>query len=278
MLQLYYIFWFCQQKNGQNFIDLSKTKIVIYNIHIKTNTIGDKMQYKYCNNQNFEDFASGRVILQKPGFPNFPVRLSQEIFCRSLSYLKTKSNIQLYDPCCGSAYMSTAIGLLNFKLIEKIICSDINSEVLNTAKENLKLLSICGLNERIAQLQSLYHQFNKEAHLQAIQSANTLINLICKEKNITTTTFEANILSSNVLESKNFKADIILTDVPYDNLVAWQSENEANKLLDNLLPILKSDSVVAICSNKRQKFNSNNYVRLEKQQVGKRKFEIFTPR
>ena len=33
------------------------------------------MKYKYCENDNFEDFASGRVIYGGTGVPNFPVRL-----------------------------------------------------------------------------------------------------------------------------------------------------------------------------------------------------------
>ena len=45
-------------------------------------------------------------------------------------------------------------------------------------------------------------------------------------------------------------------------------------LLKNIRPILKRDSVVAVCSTKRQKINVASYLRLEKQDVGKRKFEI----
>ena len=36
------------------------------------------MVYKYCENRNFEDLASGKVIVHKAGYPNFPVRLAQE--------------------------------------------------------------------------------------------------------------------------------------------------------------------------------------------------------
>lgn len=36
------------------------------------------MVYRYCEKENFEDLASGRVILHRGGYPNFPVRLAQE--------------------------------------------------------------------------------------------------------------------------------------------------------------------------------------------------------
>lgn len=42
------------------------------------------MVYKYCENRNFEDLASGKVIVHRVGYPNFPVRLAQEIISRSL--------------------------------------------------------------------------------------------------------------------------------------------------------------------------------------------------
>jgi hypothetical protein len=45
-------------------------------------------------------------------------------------------------------------------------------------------------------------------------------------------------------------------------------------LLENLIPVLKPDSVVAICSDKKQKIKNDKYQRLEKHQIGKRKFEI----
>ena len=34
--------------------------------------------------------------------------------------------------------------------------------------------------------------------------------------------FQTDMLSENALGHQNFKADIVMTDVPYGNLVAWQ--------------------------------------------------------
>jgi hypothetical protein len=38
--------------------------------------------YKYGLDENYEDFASGRVIYSGKGIPNYPVRLITEIFGR----------------------------------------------------------------------------------------------------------------------------------------------------------------------------------------------------
>lgn len=235
------------------------------------------MNYKYCSDENFEDFASGRVIINKHGCSNFPVRLAQEIYCRCLNYLDNANDICIYDPCCGGGYLLTILGFLNSDSLKSIICSDVDEEVLKTARQNLKLLSISGLEERLKHLQSLYTQFKKNSHMEAITSAEKLINMLRKyEIYPDTAVFQADVTNIESLKYKNFKADIVFTDVPYGSLVSWRgnTDNAINNLLDSMIPVLKPTSVVAICSDKQQKITSAKYIRLEKQQIGKRKFEI----
>lgn len=236
------------------------------------------MIYKYCNNQNFSDLSSGKVIRSKSGYPNFPVRLSQEIFCRCKSYLKKQKNITIYDPCCGNGYMLTVIGFLNLDSITNIIASDVNSEAVDLAKNNLELLTIRGIESRIKELKEDYKFYEKTSHLEAIKSA------ICFKKRLlycdTTHNFDvfvANILLSDVLTHYSFKTDIVITDVPYGNLVLWEGSEVSpiNKLFQNIYPILSENAIIAVCSDKRQKISVNNYTRLEKQIIGKRKFEIY---
>jgi len=235
------------------------------------------MEYKYCSNDNFEDFACGRVIYNKAGMPNFPVRLSQEIFGRCLSYLKNKKGICIYDPCCGSGYMLTVLGLLNMDSINKIIGSDIDIEAVTMAKQNLSLLTEEGMKTRIQQLEDLYGRFHKASHEAAIQSANHIMNMLREHTGKPTTfVFQADVLSVDALKERTFNADIVMTDVPYGNLASWQGSEDdiMGMLLENLIPVLKPDSVVAICSDKKQKIKNDKYQRLEKHQIGKRKFEI----
>lgn len=238
------------------------------------------MEYKYCENKNFEDLACGRVIYYKSGMTNFPVRLAQEIYGRCVSYLDKKDNISIYDPCCGGGYLLTVLGFLNMGSINEIIGSDISDQAVELAKNNLSLLTEDGLEKRIRQLNSYYAQFGKQSHKEAIDSAKRLMHIVKKyDKKPTISVFKGDILAKETLSAKDFKADIVISDVPYGNLVSWHGagQDPINVLLENLMPILKPQSVVAICSDKRQKIKVENYKRLERQRVGKRKFEILTP-
>lgn len=238
------------------------------------------MEYKYCKNKNFEDFACGRVIYYKSGMTNFPVRLAQEIYGRCVSYLQKKDDICIYDPCCGGGYLLTVLGFLNMGSINMLIGSDISNEAVELAWHNLSLLTEEGLEKRIRQLDNYYSEFGKQSHKEAIDSAKRLMHIVKKyDKKPTISVFKGDILAKETLTAKDFKADIVITDVPYGNLVSWQGagQDPINVLIENLMPILKPESVVAICSDKRQKMAVENFKRLERQRVGKRKFEILTP-
>ena len=83
-------------------------------------------------------------------------------------------------------------------------------------------------------------------------------------------------MSEAPFDGLHCRADILFTDVPYGNLTKWQNRNEDNiNLLDQLLPVIRDGSIVAICSDKSQKFQSDHFKRLEKQVIGKRLFQIF---
>ncbi|QVK19044.1 N-6 DNA methylase [Mycoplasmatota bacterium] len=235
------------------------------------------MEYRHCDKENFEDFSCGRVIYHRTGMPNFPVRLSQEIYCRCLNYLDNKNNISLYDPCCGGGYLLTVLGFLNMNSITQIYGSDISFGAVELANSNLSLLSEKGIEKRINQLNNLYDNYKKESHKEAIKSSKRILNLIKKYPNKPTTNiFQLDILSNSFFKNEPFKTDIVITDVPYGNLVTWQGKNVdfINTMLNNIIPILKPNSIVAICSDKKQKITSNKFKRLEKQFIGKRKFEI----
>lgn len=235
------------------------------------------MVYRYCENKNFEDLASGKVIAHKSGYPNFPVRLAQEIFSRCLHYLDNPDSICIYDPCCGGGYLLAVLGFLNYEKIDTIIASDINEEAVQLAAENLSLLTKNGLNQRIQQLKHYLSLHNKSSHKEALDSAANLLSILTNSAHeIGYKVFQTNILSNCPFDTQMFKADIIFTDVPYGNLVKWQHKNEDNiNLLEQLLPVAKDGAIIAVCSDKSQKFQSDYFQRLEKQVIGKRLFQIF---
>jgi len=230
--------------------------------------------YKFIENQSFAHYASGRVIVHRTGYPNFPVRLAGEIYLTCLE-MTGKSNAVLYDPCCGGAYLLTALGFLCGEQISAIYASDIAEEAVTLAQENLRLLTAQGLAQRQTQLERIHGEFGKQSHADALQSVEYF-----KEKlqaiPMDCTVFSADIMNATALNAANFKADIVFADVPYGNLAAWSqgSAFAVDKLLDSIIPVLSDNAIVAICSDKRQKITNPSYRRLRKQLIGKRKIEL----
>ncbi len=236
------------------------------------------MEYKYTRDENYVDFASGRVLYQRPGMTNFPVRLMQEIFLRCVSYSKKKENLTLYDPCCGGGYMDTVLGMLQGDKISKIYGSDVSMEALAIANKNAALLTKFGLEQRKSELQVNFDNYGKPSHLGAIQSCEHMIQEFSPKVNDTLVEFfYADATKLNEIQRMNDLADIIFADVPYGNLVEWSSSDHImiDQLLENLLSIAGKETVIAICSDKHQKISLKSGIRKEKQLIGKRKFEIY---
>lgn len=233
------------------------------------------MEYHYGENINYEDFASGRVLYHQNGVPNFPVRLANEIFGRCLSYSKQKENLTLYDCCCGGGYLLTTLALLNTNKISLLLGSDISEDALQIAKANTSLLTKEGLDKRIQEISELYRQFHKQSHQEALLSARRFQEERLQYYNaidIPSKIFYADALKEiPLMESPN----IIITDIPYGNLVSWEgTQSGVNQLLNTLLSICNEETILGICMSKKEKINHSGFQRLEKQIIGKRYFEI----
>ncbi len=229
------------------------------------------MEYKYTPNDNYEDFASGRVLYHMGGEPTFPVRLALEMYERSLHYSNKKEDITLYDCCCGGAYMLTILGLLKNNSISNLYGSDINPKSLKLAEDNLGLLTEAGISNRRGELDTLYRSYGKASHKEALHSIDRIESLLSKE--LATSVFHQNILEVNDLP---FIPDVIMTDVPYGNMVEWdEGSGGINQMMDALSGICGPDTILCVCMDKKQKIQTEVYQRLERHLVGKRKFEIY---
>ncbi len=229
------------------------------------------MEYKYSENSNFEDLASGRVLYGNYGIPNFPVRLLNEMFRRSVSYCNKNHDLAIYDPCCGGGYSLTVLGFCNNN-ISNILGSDIDEKMVDYARKNTSLLTEKGLQERVLELEELLELFNKTSHREAIDSAKRLGKTVNRKIDI-------NIFKADCTKELCIKSDIdiIITDVPYGALVEWKGENDhpIHTMLEQLYQIANSNTVLAVSMDKQQKINSPKWNRLEKHNIGKRKFEIY---
>ena len=115
--------------------------------------------------------------------------------------------------------------------------------------------------------------------------------IVLKDKLLSQTNkhpYKTKVFQANALDSKDIldniepkSVDIVFTDVPYGQHSQWQnSDNLTNpfiSILDSLLGILSSSSVVAIASDKQQKVSHESYQRLEQFQIGKRRAVILKP-
>jgi hypothetical protein len=251
------------------------------------------MQYKYEKVPlDYSDLASGRVFYSSPGYPAFPVRLASEIFQRCLAsraaIYRNTAPCTLYDPCCGAAYHLSVLAYLHRKHIREIIASDVDEKAVGVAKRNLGLLSVPGMDQRIGEITKMLEQYDKDSHREALTSAHILkdkLTTFVQESPLETRVFQASALDRETI-LHNIKADsvdLVFTDVPYGQHSQWHDPEagEASSplwsMLDALIGILSSSSLLAIVSDKRQKVVHERFQRVEQFQIGKRRVVILKP-
>jgi hypothetical protein len=248
------------------------------------------MPYLYATeDQDFSDFASGRVIYNLPGAPAFPVRLASEMLLRALGHLPTQQPVALFDPTCGGAYHLTALGFLHGERIHRILASDSSDRAVALAQRNLGLLTLPGLAQRTEEIRSMLASFQKESHAAALQSVERLrerLESLLERKPIPTRVFQANALDAQALRAglEGEAVQVVLCDIPYGLLSAWDlpgdeaiGENSPVwRLLDSLQTVVDQQAVVVIAADKGQKIAHPGYRRVERFQVGKRQVALLT--
>lgn len=229
------------------------------------------MEYKYSENGNFEDYASGRVLYSGSGVPNFPVRLLNEILGQALELCVKKEDLTVYDPCCGGGYSLTVLGFFHGEQIKQLVGSDIDSEMVRIAQKNTALLTREGLQSRKEELEFLYKQYGKPSHLEALESLDRLGEKVPD-------TIQRHIFRADCTKELPVVApDIIITDIPYGDLVSWEggSKSPLSDMFESLSEIAQEHTVLAVSMDKKQKVETHSWRRMKKQVVGKRKFEIY---
>jgi hypothetical protein len=248
------------------------------------------MPYQFVKEQqDYSDLASGRVFHSLPGYPAFPVRLASEIFqrcvARRAAIYKSSTRCVLYDPCCGAAYHLSVVAYLHREHIQEIIGSDVEEKAVALAERNLALVSIAGLDQRIAEISEMAVRYGKNSHKEALRSAQILrMNLLAaaQQYRLTTRVFRANATAGReILNNVSVNSvDIVFTDVPYGQHSHWSSAkgiDPIQAMLEGLLNVLSGSSIVAISFDKQQKVLHGYYQRLEQFQIGKRRVVILKP-
>ncbi len=243
------------------------------------------MEYKYTPPQaSYAMYAAGGVFYSAPGLTAFPVRLAVEIFrrCQAIRAAQGASGpAVVYDPCCGGAYHLATMAYFNWDQIAGIYASDIDEDALRIAGRNLSLLTLDGLDRRIAELAGLHEQYGKPSHGASLQHAEQLRQHLVERLQhhpLATQLFRADATTMRAIAAAlpGAKIDIVLTDIPYGRLAGWgtgslalvHGEDPIHQLLESLLPILSNTSVVAIAAAKKDKIAHASYTRLARLQAG----------
>ena len=242
------------------------------------------MEYIFAKERkNYEDLSSGRVLYSQPGAPSFPVRLASEIYQRCQRHLQQKGvngPFIVYDPCCGGAYLLAVLGFMYGNDLGKIIASDIDGEMITLARKNLSLLSLPGIERRIGEIEGMIRAYGKESHTQALQSARRLRAVVeSRDHPIAIDCHRAGALDTDAVRGIRIKPDMVITDVPYGVATHWSDagKDPINKMLSNLLPLLKPESAVALISDKAQTAHHDAYLRIQKFNIGRRRVTLMKP-
>lgn len=230
------------------------------------------MVYKFAQKDNYEYLSSGAVIKSYKGNTNFPVRLGHEILNRCITHLNKNEQINLYDPMCGSGYLLTTISLLNFEKINRIYGSDINKEVLKVAGKNLRLMTRDGIHARREELEYHLKKYKRQSYALSLEYLKVFEETV--KIDLPYRLFEQDIFEDDF--ELPFLAEIIILDLPYNNLVTYKGSYSNHKLATRIKKFAEQGAVVAVIRNKTQKLSTDLLpYRIEKTTVGKRIVEIF---
>ncbi|MFC6016832.1 rRNA methyltransferase [Plantactinospora solaniradicis] len=219
------------------------------------------MTYRFVpERRDYSDLASGAVLRSAPGHPAFPIRLASEVFLRAWHALEQARPLTVWDPCCGSGYLLTVLGLLHRDKIAGLIASDIADDPLRIARANLALLSAKGLQRRTAELDELARRFSRPSHLNAAESARRLQELLSRSgvQDLPHVVGQTDVFDQRQVAARlavSPQPRLVLTDVPYGEQTSWQGASQAEaipKLLGSLASALPADTMIALATRGRR--------------------------
>ncbi|HEY8474518.1 MAG TPA: rRNA methyltransferase [Natronosporangium sp.] len=237
------------------------------------------MAYRLAaNRDDYQDLASGFVFRSAPGYPAFPVRLAEELLLRSAAHLPHRTPVGLWDPCCGSGYLASTVGLLHRDRLRHVLCSDADPDAVALARRNLSLLTEAGLAERRTELSERATAYGKPGYAAAARATDRLAALLRAG---------GGDLASDARVADGFDArqtarilpdpppDLVLTDVPYGRQTGWRGAGAAateplTALAGALSEVLPEHAVIAVCAEARKLSLGEGVRALERFRVGKR--------
>lgn len=112
----------------------------------------------------------GRCYGQRRDTPNFRCGSRRSCSFGVAEHLPERPHT-LRDPCCGSGYLLTVLGLRQRARLAAVVVSDIAPDAVALARENLALLTLGGLQARAEVLQARHGEFARQVHADAAAAA-----------------------------------------------------------------------------------------------------------
>ncbi|WP_434742104.1 rRNA methyltransferase [Micromonospora sp. SH-82] len=218
------------------------------------------MTYRFVTERlDYSDLAGGAVLRSAPGHPGFPVRLASEVFLRAWHALGRPRSLTVWDPCCGSGYLLTVLGLLHRDRIAGLVASDIADGPLRLARANLALLTAEGMRKRRAELEDMARRFGRPSYAQSAEAARRLQELLSRSgADLPHVVGQADALDRQQvtdLLTDMSPPDLVLTDIPYGEQTSWlgpHQEDSIPGLLGTLASALPPDTLIALTTRGRR--------------------------
>ncbi len=216
------------------------------------------MTYRHATvRDDYGHLASGAVLHSAPGFPAFPVRLADEMFQRAME-LRGGGRAAVWDPCCGSGYLLTVIGLLHRRRISAVLASDIDPAAVGLAERNLALLTRAGLAARAAHLTEQAERWGRASYTSAAEAAHRIAGTLSADGgDVPNAVYQADVFDADRLRQllHGHRPDVVITDVPYGEQTSWRGPDGADGavgMLNTLGSVLDENAVIAVAVRGRK--------------------------
>lgn len=231
------------------------------------------MSYRHATDRiDYSDLASGQVLRSAPGHPGFPVRLASELLQRAVARLPGHARAGVWDPCCGSGYLATVVGLLHRERVCDMLATDVDPDAAALAGRNLELLTGAGLAAREAELRARAAEFGKPSYAVTADTAARLADRLAAAGG--DLPHEARAADAFAPEPPARPVDVVLTDVPYGALTHWSGAVPAGDpiaaLLGSVARVLPGHAVLAVAARTRRIAVPEGVRVLERIRVGNR--------
>lgn len=177
---------------------------------------------------------------------------------------------RLWDPCCGSGYLVTVLGLLHRDLLTHVRASDVDPDAVAIAARNLELLTAEGLAERERELRRSALDFGRVAYVERAEAARDLAaGLAATGGDLPHESAVADVFTL----TEPVDADLVVTDVPYGEMTRWEGatpQDPVHGLLSSMGRVLPERSVVVLTARTRRVQLPDGVRALERVKVGNR--------